>query len=102
MEGIHSKSIQVSETFDRFREESRKNIVSEKGIQLRINRSIQAEGVFGITKQDYGFKRFLMRGKENVATEYTLLAIAFDLNKLHYRIQSKRIGQSLFPLPESA
>ncbi len=26
--------------------------------------SIQAEGVFGVTKQDYGFKRFLMRGKE--------------------------------------
>ena len=100
--GTYSKSIQVSERFDHFREESRKNIVSEKGIQLRINRSIQAEGVFGITKQDYGFKRFLMRGKENVATEYTLLAIAFDLNKLHNRIQSKRIGQSLFPLPESA
>ena len=100
--GTYSKSIQVSEKFDHYREESRKNIVSEKGIQLRINRSIQAEGVFGITKQDYGFKRFLMRGKENVATEYTLLAIAFDLNKLHYRIQSNRIGQSLFSLPESA
>jgi len=43
-----------------------------------------------------------MRGKENVTTEYTLLAIAFDLNKLHNRIQSGRIGQALFPLPESA
>ena len=70
--------------------------------KARINRSIQAEGVFGVTKQDYGFKRFLMRGKENVATEYTLLAIAFDLNKLHNRIQSKRVGQALFPLSESA
>jgi transposase len=100
--GNYSKKIQVSERFDYFREESRKNIVSEKGIQLRINRSIQAEGVFGITKQDYGFKRFLMRGAENVRTEYLILAIAFDLNKLHYRIQSNRIGLSLFPLPESA
>ena len=100
--GSYSKCIQVSERFDYFREESRKNIVSEKGIQLRINRSIQAEGVFGITKQDYGFKRFLMRGAENVRTEYLILAIAFDLNKLHYRIQNNRIGQSLFPLTESA
>ena len=100
--GNYSKKIQVSERFDYFREESRKNIVSEKGIQLRINRSIQAEGVFGITKQDYGFKRFLMRGSENVRTEYLILAIAFDLNKLHYRIQNNRLGQSLFPLPESA
>lgn len=100
--GSYSKCIQVSERFDYFREESKKNIVSEKGIQLRINRSIQAEGVFGITKQDYGFKRFLMRGAENVRTEYLILAIAFDLNKLHYRIQNNRLGQSLFPLPESA
>ena len=100
--GQYTKSIQVSEVFDAFRQESRDNITSEKGIQLRVNRSIQAEGVFGITKQDYGFKRFLMRGKENVATEYTLLAIAFDLNKLHNRIQSGRIGQALYPLSGSA
>ena len=71
------------------REASRQNIISEKGIQLRINRSIQAEGVFGITKQDYSFRRFLTRGKENVRTEYLLLAMAFNLNKLHYRIRSK-------------
>ena len=100
--GIYTKTIQVCETFDQFREESRKNIVSEKGIQLRVNRSIQAEGVFGITKQDYEFKRFLMRGRENVRTEYLLLAMAFDLNKLHFRIQGNRLGQALFPLQETA
>ena len=100
--GQYSKSIQVSETFDAFRQESRDNITSDKGIQLRVNRSIQVEGVFGVTKQDYGFKRFLTRGKENVLTEYMLLAIAFDLNKLHNRIQNGRIGQALFPIQESA
>ena len=100
--GIHSKSIQVCEQFDKYREASRQNIISEKRIQLRINRSIQAEGVFGITKQDYSFRRFLTRGKENVRTEYLLLAMAFNLNKLHYRIQGHRLGQSLFPKSESA
>lgn len=100
--GKYTKSIQVSETFDAYRQESRDNITSEKGIQLRINRSIQAEGVFGITKQDYSFKRFLTRGMNNVRTEYILLAIAFDLNKLHFRIQGQRTGQHLFDLPESA
>lgn len=100
--GQHTKSIQICPTFDAFREESRKNIISDKGVLLRVNRSIQAEGVFGITKQDYSFKRFLTRGKENVATEYMLLAFAFDLNKLHYRIQSHRIGQSLFPVKDTA
>ena len=31
------------------------------GILLRMNRSIQAEGTFGIIKQDYGFRQFLLR-----------------------------------------
>ncbi|MCR4775435.1 MAG: transposase, partial [Saccharofermentans sp.] len=48
------------------------------------------------------FENLFMRGAENVRTEYLVLAIAFDLNKLHYRIQNNRLGQSLFPLPESA
>lgn len=97
--GIHSKSIWVNEVFDAFRQESLKNITSDEGILLRVNRSIQAEGVFGITKQDMGFTRFLTRGNENVYVEYMLLAFGFDLNKLHSRIGSGRFGESLF-IPE--
>ena len=88
--------MEVSEKFDTFRKESRKNITSETGKLLRVNRSIQAEGVFGITKQDYRFTRFLTRGTENVTTEYILLAFGFNINKLHNRIQDGRLGQSLF------
>ena len=94
--GKHTKSIQVSERFDQYREESLENITSEKGNILRINRSIQAEGVFGITKQDMGFTRFLTRGMHNVRTEYLILAIAFNINKLHNRIQEGRLGLKLF------
>ena len=90
--GKYSRSIEISAEFDRLREESRKNILSEEGIRLRLNRSIQAEGIFGVTKQDYGFTRFLTRGKVNVLTEYLLLAFGFNINKLHNRIQHDRIG----------
>ena len=94
--GKYSKRMEVSEKFDTFRKESRKNITSETGKLLRVNRSIQAEGVFGITKRDYRFTRFLTRGTENVTTEYILLAFGFNINKLHNRIQDGRLGQSLF------
>ena len=94
--GKYTKRIQVSPQFDAYREESSRNITSEEGILLRINRSIQAEGVFGITKQDMGFSRFLTRGKEMVETEYLLLAFGFNINKLHHRIQADRVGISLF------
>ena len=36
---------------------------TDKGILLRMNRSIQVEGAFGVLKQDYGFGRFLTRGR---------------------------------------
>lgn len=94
--GKYNKRIEVSDTFDNFRTESRKNITTPEEILLRVNRSIQAEGVFGITKQDYGFTRFLTRGKENVTIEYMLLAFGFNINKLHNRIQKGRLGLNLF------
>ena len=94
--GKYNKRIQVSPQFDEYRKESERNITSEEGILLRINRSIQAEGVFGITKQDMGFTRFLTRGAGMVKTEYLLLALGFNVNKLHNRIQSDRFGLHLF------
>ena len=93
--GKYSKQLQVSPTFDSYRQESRKNITSEEGILLRLNRSIQAEGVFGITKQDMGFTRFLTRGKSMVTTEYLLLAFGFNINKLHSRMRNGRYQTAL-------
>jgi transposase len=100
--GKYNKKIYVSMKFDRYRQESLDNITSEHGIQLRINRSIQAEGVFGIVKWNYGFKRYLTRGEPNVRTETLLLAIAFNINKLHNRIQNGRCGQTLFEFQNTA
>jgi Transposase and inactivated derivatives len=99
--GKEHKKIEIREQFERCREQSRANIVSDKGIQLRMNRSIQVEGFFGVTKQDYGFRRFLTRGAPNVQTEYFLLAFGFNINKLHSRIQNKRLGLHLFELKAS-
>lgn len=93
--GKYTKTIQINEKFDSFRAESEKNITSEEGNLLRVNRSIQAEGVFGITKQDMGFDRFLRRGVQGTLTEYLLLACGFNINKLHHRIQEGRLGQDL-------
>jgi len=71
-------------------------ITSQKGILLRINRSIQAEGVFAVIKEDYAFRRFLTRGTENVRTEALLMAMGYNLFRLHCKIQSGRSKQILF------
>ena len=80
------------------RKESLANIVSEEGVLLRMNRSIQVEGVFGILKQDYGFRRFLTRGKQRIETQFFLLAFAFNVEKWKNRQKGGRLGKDLFPL----
>ena len=80
---------------------SYENITSEEGILLRVNRSIQVEGAFGVLKQDFGFRRFLTRGKKNIETQFFLLAFAFNINKLYNKKKYGRIGVDLFKLDAS-
>ena len=89
------KEIECSRLFEELRAESLKRIISEFGIQLRINRSIQAEGAFGVIKHDYGFRRFNRRGLKEISTELALVCVAHNLNKFHNNILNERTGFSL-------
>ncbi|MFR6379702.1 MAG: transposase [Evtepia sp.] len=60
------KRLYVSKYFIQQREAMEKKISTDEGILLRVNRSIQAEGVFAMIKEDMNFRRFLTRGKVNV------------------------------------
>ena len=91
-----NRTIDVAKTFLQQRTQTYEKIVSPKGKLLRMNRSIQAEGVFAVIKQDYAFRRFLTRGKENVRTEMLLMAMGYDIFRLHCKIQSNRTKQLLF------
>jgi transposase len=95
-----NRKMEVSKAFLEMRGKSLENISSDHGKLLRINRSIQAEGAFGIIKEDRGFDRFLTRGITNVKTELFLLCIGYNMNKLHAKIQNNRIGCILHPLKE--
>ena len=41
------------------------------------------EPVFGIIKSILGFRQFLLRGKEKVGLEWTLVCVAYNLKRLH-------------------
>ncbi len=96
------KRFEFSKEFLRYRRADLDRIISDEGIKLRVNRSIQAEGSFAQTKEDMGFRRYLSRGKENVLTESILLALGHNINKLHNKIQSNRLGHHLHKLNKSA
>lgn len=90
------RTLQRAKLFADFRNKSRENITTPKGIKLRMNRSIQVEGAFGVLKQDYGFRRFLTRGVENVKVEMLLLCFSFNINKLHNKTVKNRRRTYLF------
>lgn len=96
------KVLYVSKVMKQKRLETLERITSDYGTQLRMNRSIQAEGSFAVIKEDMDFRRYLYRGKENVTAQSIILAIGYNINKLHHKIQSERTGQHLFSLKKTA
>ena len=88
------KTLTLQKTFWEKRAQATERITSQRGIHLRLCRSIQVEGAFGLLKNDFGFRRFLTRGRANIRAELFLLAMAFDLKKLwmkreHGRLQTR-------------
>ena len=102
MKDDHMKNAQLKPGYNVQIGVDSENILSEKGILYRMNRSIQVEGAFGVLKNDYEFQRFLLRGKTKVKLEILLLCMGYNLNKLHAKIQNERTGNHLFPVKETA
>lgn len=96
------KVLYVSKKMKEKRQETLERITSDYGTQLRMNRSIQAEGSFANIKEDMEFRRYLYRGNANVTVQSILLAIGYNINKLHHKIQAGRTGRHLFPLKQTA
>ncbi|MDF9867851.1 transposase [Bacilli bacterium PM5-3] len=59
------------------------NLDSPLGIELRVQRSIQVEGAFGVIKEDMKYRRISRKGIENVKTEIKLLCLGYNLMKYH-------------------
>lgn len=72
-----------------YQKEVIKNLNTDLGIELRIQRSIQVEGAFGVLKEVFNVRRFRRKGSQNVKLEFYLVAIGYNLDKFHnkrYRI----------------
>lgn len=64
-----------------FKLQARTNLLSVKGIEMRVNRSSQVEGAFGVIKQDMEYTRARRRGLINVETEFMLVCLGYTLRK---------------------
>lgn len=93
-----TKTLYVSITHATLKAKAYELITSEFGKQLRMNRSIQSEGFFGVLKEDKHFRRFMLRSSVKVDVEMQLLGLSFNVLKYYYKIQSKKTGQHLYEL----
>ena len=85
-----NRTVKLNRELTSFHEEVIANLECIHGALLRMNRSIQAEGTFGVIKWDKAYKRIFRRGKENVLLELTLIACGYNLYKYHNK--KKRIA----------
>ena len=78
-----NRTIRVNEELTSMHREVVSNLESIQGALLRMNRSIQSEGTFGIMKNNRWYKRIVRKGMEQVRLEIFLVSIGHNLYKYH-------------------
>jgi transposase len=58
-------------------------LLTDEGRARYARRQCTVEPVFGIIKAALGFRQFHLRGKEKAQGEWTLIALAYNLKRLH-------------------
>jgi hypothetical protein len=76
-----NRVIEINVNLKRQKQQAHERLNSEQGIRHRKKRCFDVEPVFANIKQNHGFRRFMLRGKEKVELEWGLLAIAQNLRK---------------------
>jgi transposase len=72
-------------------EEMRGRLKTEKGNQMKKQRSTTVEPTFGNMKQNKKFTQFLLRGTEKAAIEFILMCIAINIEKIYNYITAHQI-----------
>ena len=87
--GERNRTVRMNRELTTIHEEVLKNLNCVHGALLRMNRSIQAEGTFGIMKHDRQYSRIVRRGMNFVKTELFLVSIGHNLYKYYNKLQSQ-------------
>lgn len=80
-----NRIVRLNEELTLFHQEVLSNLNCIHGALLRMNRSIQSEGVNGIIKWDRSYTRARRRGIKAVNLEIGLISCGFNLHKYHLK-----------------
>lgn len=76
------KVFEVDTKLRRYIQQAEENLLSVKGIEIRVNRSCQNEGSYGVLKQDMHYIRFRRTSLPKVTVEYMLTFMGYNIRKL--------------------
>ena len=93
------KIFEVAPEYQRYKQEARDMLLSVEGIEMRINRSIQAEGSFGGLKQDMAYTRLRRTSLEKASLEIMLTCLGFNIRK-YMRFILKQTSFKEWKVPE--
>lgn len=85
-----NRTVKLNKELNSMYQEVINNLQSIHGALLRMNRSIQSEGAFGILKNDRGYKRIVRKGMNSVKLEIFLVSIGFNLKKFYNKTQTRQ------------
>ena len=94
-----SRVFEIDAEWLRLKEEARDRLLSPKGIEMRVNRSCQVEGAFGMIKQDMGYVRFRRTSLEKARLEFMLYCLGLNIRKL-FRFYRKKARFEYWKSPE--
>ena len=86
--------VELNIEYELLKEEARKNLLSPKGIEMRINRSIQSEGTFGQLKNNMDYNRIRRRGIEKVKCEIMLECLGANIRRYFKSQDSNKFQKS--------
>jgi len=81
------KRLETNFLLAKYRKAALENITSAFGTEVRVNRSIQAEGAFAQLKANWRFRRFLSFGKRRAFSEWLLMSMAINVIHLANRME---------------
>jgi transposase len=83
-----NRTVERNERWLRLKRKAQQVLKDERYVELRKQRSVEVETVFGQIKGNQGYRRFLLRGTAKVSTEWGLLALGYNLKQI-YRLNKE-------------
>ena len=91
---------EISVEYELLKDDAKKNLLSPKGIEIRINRSIQVEGTFGQIKQNMNYERIRRRGIDKVSCEIMLMCLGVNIRRLFASFDENKFKNNCWNTPD--